>query len=160
METRKKKRVVSINDYELPRKRTRSQMKPIPPPKPTASHDNKATTDEDPVSVDPAPASTVMVTPSLSPAISDPKPNITSHSKKASKITIKIVPKKLVGSEKALEKQSSVALEANHPKLTSWTPTKTTSKKELSIATDTPLKAPYLYCQCLRLGYLLRIKMS
>ncbi|KAI1659122.1 MRG-domain-containing protein [Daldinia decipiens] len=134
METRKRKRIVSINDYELPRKRTRSQ-KTLP--KLTASDDNKAATDKDPGIADPAPPSTAMVTPSLSPAKLDPKPNTTSKSKKTTKIVLKIAPKKLVGSEKAPAKQSSVV-----PMLTSRTPTTNTSKKELSVATDTPLKAP------------------
>ncbi|KAI1480760.1 MRG-domain-containing protein [Daldinia eschscholtzii] len=153
MATRKQKRVVSINDYELPRKRTRSQRMQNLLGESDTPHDDKVTVDDGPNPEDSVPAS--KLASGLSPAhdLESDVPSLErdakSVSKKASKTVSEKTPSKPVRSKKALEKIPDV-MEADLPRPSSGTlsktktktKTKTTSKKERSITTGEHLESP------------------
>ncbi|KAI1802585.1 MRG-domain-containing protein [Daldinia bambusicola] len=145
METRKQKRVVSINDYELPRKRTRSQRIQNLLLESAAPDDDQPVIDDNPAPDKSTGASKLAISPSpmlrLESAIPVPECSIKSVSKKASKTVPRVASKKLVGSKKAPAKITT-AMKATSSTLSRGTPSDTISNKESFAATAAYMKTP------------------
>ncbi|KAI8956872.1 MRG-domain-containing protein [Daldinia sp. FL1419] len=153
-EAKRSKRVTSINDYELPRKRTRSQRTPTPRPEIAVDHDK----DEILPNGNPTHAASALASSSLRP---DPRRNLRSNAtakflpatslgleidfvapdSKAAIKAAKMPPKKIVGSEKVLTEVSSAVSKADHSTISKKIETKTAPRKKLPTAHTHPVAA-------------------